>query len=126
MPTELPTDGYQAVRDAIDSSATQPDQWDYIGFFDDGGSEVLRISITGDSRCQWAHTAGSNPLEVIADLSGSDSDVPTPTTFAETKLFNVSGVGNGTALSTDTVTNETVDADSDSVSIVHEVEVPQI
>lgn len=127
--TELPTAGYVSIRDLIKSSATAPSQWDYIALVDDGGSEELRVSITGDSRAGWsekdkdADTENETMVATI-EVSGSDADITQPVTIVESRLYDVSS--GGSPLSTDTFTGATIDEDSDDLKVEHEVEVPQV
>lgn len=126
MASELPEHGYELIRQYIDGSAAAPDPWDYIGLFNDSGNEILRVSVTGDSRTSWGTADGGQTLVVSGSFEGADSDVPLDTTFAESRLFTVSGIGNGQAVSQDTFAAATIASESDTLVIDHTVEVPQV
>lgn len=124
MATEIREAGYQAVRDYIDSGASTPADWDYIELRDDTNSQVLRVSITGDSRAQWVHSAGDQVLEAEIVVSGGDGDVPTPTTFAGSAFYKAAS--GGSELAYDSFTNATIESSDDQLTVSHRIEVPQV
>lgn len=129
MVTELTNAGYESIRDLVNSSRSSPSQWDFIALIDDGDSEVTRVSITGDSRAQWIvedrDTDSTNETMVVEfTVTGSDSDISTPVTLAESRIYDTSSGGN--SLSEDTFSNITLSADEDEMTLVHAVEIPQV
>lgn len=129
MATELTNAGYESIRDLVRSAATAPAQWDYIALIDDTGSEVTRVSITGDSRASWSEEdqdsdATDETMTATITVTGGDSDISTPVTIVESRLFDVST--GGSSLSEDTFTQATLEASSDQLKVEHKVEVPRV
>lgn len=129
MAQEITEDGYSSIRSLIKSVDAVPNQWDYIELIDDTGSVVTRVSITGDSRASWSEldkdTSGTNEtMEATITVTGGDSDITTPVTIVESRLFDVSTGGN--AKSIDTFTQATLDAATDKLTVNHQVETPQV
>lgn len=129
MPTELTEAGYESIRDLVRSAATAPAQWDYIALIDDTGSEVLRVSVTGDSRASWSEedqdVSGTDETMVATiTVSGGDADITTPVTINESRLYDTNS--GGSSLSEDTFTNATLQASSDELTVEHRIEVPQV
>jgi hypothetical protein len=124
--SELTAAGYQTFRDYLYSAgASQPD-WDYIEVYDDSGSAVTRVSITGDSRCQWLDIDGDNVLEVEFVITGSDSDIPLPTTIKQSALWNDTSANSGTQVTQkETFAQATLNQTGDKLTITHTIKVPQ-
>jgi len=122
--SELTTQGYQTFRDYVNSSATTPSPWDYIEIYDDSGSAVTRVSITGDSRCQWKDTDGDNVLEVEFVVSGSDSDISPPVTLQKSSLWNA-GSGGSQCTVEEQFADATLNQSGDTVTITHTIKIPQ-
>ena len=78
---ELTSDAYQSIRDFVNTSTEVPNDWDYIELYDDASNAVTRVSITGDGRCQWLDVDGDKTLQIEFDVTGSDGDIPIPTTL---------------------------------------------
>lgn len=111
--------GYQDIRDYIQ------DNWKYIELRDEDQNPVLRIGIE-DSRVTWTHTAGDQTLEMTCVIKGSDSDVADllPQKFAGAALFKVES--GGSAMSEEEFTTFTMSSESDQLTIVYQLEVPQV
>lgn len=122
--SELTTAGYQTFRDYLNSSNATPSAWDYIEIYDDTGTAVTRVSITGDSRCQWLDVDGDNVLKVEFDVTGSDSDISLPVTLQKSALWNASSGGSQTTVK-EQFANATLNQDGDNVTITHTLNVPQ-
>jgi hypothetical protein len=123
---EIRADGYQTIRDFVNSSKTTPPEWDYIELYDDSQNAVTRVSITGDSRCQWLDADGDNVLKVEFDVTGSDGDIPLPTTIEYTALFNDTAGNNGDQITEkEQFAQATLNQDGDNVTITHTVNIPQ-
>lgn len=116
MASEIPTAGYTDLRDHVRNN------WDYIELVDDTGSAVLRVSVSGDSRASWTDNGQTQLAEIT--VSGSDSDITTSVTIAESRLFDVASAGS--AYSSDTFANATLSQDTDELTVQHEVQVPQV
>lgn len=124
MPEEIREAGYQTIRDYIDSGIDVPDGWDYIELRDGQDEQVTRVSITDDDRAGWEHSPGMDQtLEVRVEVEGGDDDIPTPTTFAASALYNEESGGD--ELAWDSFSSATLEQDADTLVVVHEVHVPQ-
>lgn len=121
---ELTTAGYQSFRDYLNSSTTTPDAWDYIEIYDDAGSVVTRVSITGDSRCQWLDADGDNILKVEFDITGSDGDISMPVTLQKSAIWNAATDGSQVTAK-EQFANATLNQSGDNVTVTHTIEVPQ-
>jgi hypothetical protein len=122
--SELTTAGYQTFRDFLNSSATTPGEWDYIEIYDDSGTAVTRVSITGDARCGWSDDDGDNILKVTFDVTGSDGDISYPVTLQKSALWNADSGGSQVTVK-EQFANATINQDGDNVTITHTVKVPQ-
>lgn len=123
MPSEIREAGYETIRDWLASASG----WDYVALIDDTGAEVTRISISGDSRAAWVHADGSQVLEAEIQISGSDSDIPTPTTFLESASYQVDASTGGTEMARDAFSDQaTISQDADDLTITHQVEIPEV
>jgi hypothetical protein len=123
---ELLTSGYQTIRDFANSSNTTPNSWDYIELYDDSQNAVTRVSITGDARCQWLDVDGDSVLKVEFDVTGSDGDIPLPTTIQYTALFNDTSANNGKQITAlEQFAQATLNQSGDNVTITHTVNIPQ-
>lgn len=111
--------GYQDIRDYIQAN------WKYIELRDEEQDPVLRIGIE-DPRVTWTHTTGAQTLEMTCVIKGSDSDVASllPQTFAGAALFKVAS--GGSAMSAEVFTNFTMSSASDQLTIVYQLEVPEV
>ena len=114
---EVTSNAYQDLRDYIQTN------WQYIELQDDTGTPVIRLS-PSDSRVTWTHSAGSQTLTLQIVVKGSDSDIPVPSNFGQSVIFNVATGGN--ALSTETFTSFTMESDNDELTVTHNIEVPQV
>lgn len=117
MAQEASEAGYQSIRDFIE------DNWVYLSAIDENDEEVTRVGVS-DDRFTWIHDAGDQVLEIELELSGSDADVPTPTTFEASEVFEVSSGGDG--LGKDSWAQASVATDEDVVTIFHRIQVPEL
>lgn len=118
MATEIREDGYQTLRDFIESD------WTYVELRDDDDSQVTRIDIDDDARASWEHDAGAQTLEVEVTVEGSDDDIPTPTTFTASASYNTDT--DGDELAWDDFPDATIETDDDTLVVTHQIEVPQV
>ena len=86
---ELTSDAYLSIRNYVNSSTG----WDYIELYDDAGNAVTRVSITGDTRCQWLDEDGDKTLQIEFDVSGSDANIPIPTTLKYSAVWDSASGG---------------------------------
>ncbi|WP_003545437.1 hypothetical protein [Desulfotomaculum nigrificans] len=114
---EITASAYQNLRDYIQNN------WKYIELRDDTNTPIFRID-TSDPRVTWTHTAGANPLELTCVISGSDTDITLPKTFASSAIYNVATGGD--AFSIETFTPFTMTNTADQLIIKHQIQVPQI
>ncbi len=116
MATEITEFGYQQIRNFIEGS------WIYIALIDSGDDEVLRLSVS-DPRVTWIHDPNDAILRLRVQIQGSDIDVPIPTTFAKSILYN-------SAVSSDIIhervfDNATIANPNDQLTVTHSIEVPE-
>lgn len=121
---ELLAAGYQTIRDYANSSAATPPQWDYIELYDDSGTAVTRVSITGDSRCQWTDTDADKVLKVEFDVTGSDDDIPLPATITASAVWNAAS-GGTQITAKEPMADAPFNQTGDNVLITHTVKIPQ-
>jgi len=114
---EITTDAYQDLRDYIESN------WQYIELQDDTNVVIVRLDLS-DSRVTWTHTASSQTLELQVVITGSDSDITLPQTFAKSVIYNVLTGGN--PLSTETFPAFDMTQAEDQLTVTHNIEVPQV
>lgn len=124
MPTEIDGSGYSDFRKVVNSSQSQPDQWDYISVRDGSGTEIFRVSITGDSRAQWnTSDTTTTPQEAEITVSGDDAEISLPQTISGSALFTVSSGGTARHID-DSMADATLEAASDQVVITHQIDGP--
>lgn len=126
MATEIREAGYESVRQFIDSGRVTPGSWQYIELRDGTDSPVTRIDIDNDARAAWQHAAGDQTLIVEVEVTGSDGDIPTGTTFTASANYNTDGAGGGSELAWDSFPDATVETTDDTLVVTHEIEVPQV
>ena len=121
---ELTSDAYQSIRDFVNSSTGVPNDWDYIELYDDASNAVTRVSITGDGRCQWLDVDGDKTLQIEFDVTGSDGDIPIPTTLKYSAVWDSESGGRQITVKerfAETVINQS----GDNVVITHSIDIPQ-
>jgi len=114
---EITASAYQAIRDYIQQN------WQYIELRDDLGNPILRLS-PADSRVSWIHNAGDQVLKLQIVVKGSDADITKPQTFASSAIYDVATGGN--AYSIESFTPFTIESDMDELTVIHEIQVPQV
>lgn len=114
---EITNYAYQNLRDYIQSN------WQYIELQDEAGNAILRLSPT-DSRYTWTHNAGDQTLKLQVVIKGSDTDITLPCTFAKSVIYNVAT--GGQPLSEETFTPFTVETEQDELTVIHNIQVPQV
>ncbi|MGG4039292.1 hypothetical protein [Heyndrickxia ginsengihumi] len=114
---EITTQAYQNLRDYIQSN------WQYIELQDDSDGAILRLS-PSDSRVTWTHNAGDQTLKLQIVVKGSDTDITLPKTFASSHIFNVAT--GGISFSDESFTPFTMSTDQDELTVIHNIQVPQV
>lgn len=114
---EINTDGYQSIRDYIEAN------WQYIELRDDTDTAIVRLS-PSDSRVSWTHTAGDQTLKLQIIVKGSDADITASQIFASSAIYDVASGGN--PYSVESFTTFTIEADEDELTVIHNIEVPQV
>lgn len=116
---EILAAGYQNLRQHI------LDTWIWIELRDSNGDPVVRLS-TSDPRVAWTSMDNTtNPLELVITVEGGDADIPVPTTFRYSAIYNIGPTG-GSAFSVEEFTQFTISANEDQLTVRHRIQVPQI
>ena len=121
---ELTSDAYQSIRDFVNSSTGVPNDWDYIELYDDASNAVTRVSITGDGRCQWLDVDGDKTLQIEFDVTGSDGDIPIPTTLKYSAVWD-SESGGRQITAKEQFAKTVINQSGDNVVITHSIDIPQ-
>jgi len=114
---EITSQAYQALRNYIQSN------WKYIELRDDLGNAIVRLS-PSDNRVTWTHNSGDQTLKLQVVIKGSDSDISKPKTFASSAIYDVAT--GGQAYSVESFTPFTIESDMDELTVIHEIQVPQV
>lgn len=123
---ELTSGGYQSLKDFVNSSTVVPNDWDYIEIYDDSQTAVTRVSITGDSRCQWLDADGDKTLKVEFVVTGSDSDISLPVTLEYSAIFDDTSANSGRQITPkEQFATATLNQNGDTVTITHSIDIPQ-
>ncbi|MDE8562759.1 hypothetical protein PNH38_02540 [Anoxybacillus rupiensis] len=114
---EITSSAYQALRNYIQNN------WKYIELRDDANNPILRLS-PSDSRVTWVHNAGDQTLKLQVVIKGSDADITKPKTFASSAIYDVAT--GGQPYSIESFTPFTIESDMDELTVIHEIQVPQV
>jgi len=114
---EITTFAYADLRNYIQAN------WNYIELQTDAGTPIIRLS-PSDSRVTWTHTAGDQVLKLQVIVKGIDADITYPQTFGQSVIYNVATGGD--AYSTETFTPFTIESDDDELTVIHNIQVPQV
>lgn len=112
---EITASAYSDLRNYILSN------WQYIELQDDLGTPIVRLS-PSDSRV--TSVIEGNNVKITIVVKGSDTDIVAPKTFAKSVIFNVAT--GGTPFSTESFTAFTIEGDQDQLTVIHNIEVPQV
>lgn len=141
--TEVTEQAYQDLRQHI------IDTWKYIELRDELDNPIVRLS-PDDQRVSWVHVPLKEEKEIIIDydrrgnpitdtvtidklpstlqlqivVKGSDSEISLPKTFAKSVIYNVAT--DGEPLSVESFTPFEMANDNDQITVVHNIEVPQL
>lgn len=116
MASTYNSDGYQRLRELAHTNFT------HLALIDDTGTEITRIDLSSDSRVISSSDGSSNPLSHSVEVTGYDSDISNPVTIASTELYETSS--STTNLGSDSMTNATIEAEGDTVTVTHEQQLP--
>ncbi len=111
--------GYQDIRDYIQAN------WQYIEVRDTGGAAIVRLPVS-DARVDWVHAAGAQTLLLRVVLTGSDADVPVPSTIRSSAIYKVPSGGSPFGVEQLVEGDAPINADPDTVTITHSIQVPQV
>ncbi len=108
---------YMLIRDLLESKVK------YIELRDDTGAKIIRIPLT-DPRV--THTYDRTKQEQVYSvlIKGTDVDIPIPTVFASSALFETADSVD--ALSIETMTTFQLNAEVDELTITHRLQVPEV
>lgn len=112
---EITASAYSDLRNYIQTN------WQYIELQDDMGVTILRLS-PSDTRV--TSVIEGNNVKITVVVKGSDTDITAPSTFAKSVIYNVST--GGTPFSTESFTPFTIETDQDELTVIHNIEVPQV
>ncbi|AKS37684.1 hypothetical protein NP92_04240 [Anoxybacillus gonensis] len=112
---EITSSAYQAIRDYIQAN------WQYIELRDDLGNPILRLS-PSDSRVTSTIEGQTVKLQIV--VKGSDADITKPQTFASSAIYDVAT--GGQPYSIESFTSFTIESDMDELTVIHEIQVPQV
>lgn len=116
MTSSFDSYGYEQLRNLSQNNFT------HLALIDDTGSEITRIDLTSDSRIIDTSPPSTNPLSYTIEVSGTDGDIPNPVTIASTELYESSSAS--TPIGSDPMTNATIEAEGDTVTVTHENQLP--
>ncbi|GIO22491.1 hypothetical protein [Oceanobacillus sp. J11TS1] len=138
---EITEKAYESLRQYI------IDQWHYIELQDEDGNPIIRLS-PDDPRVEWVHELiekeeqvlkGYDPMgypiyetKIIKKLPNTlqiqiiikGVDISTPKTFAKSAIYDVRS--DGEPLSIELFTPFVMINENDSITVVHNIEVPQL
>lgn len=119
--TEFNSAGYEDLRTYLQNN------WQFIAVLDDSGTEQLRWEIGVNTNTTWASGPNTNPLTAELTITGQDlidAGATLPVTLASTEAYK-SGTAT-TVMGSDPITDATVEASGDEVTISHDYEMPTI
>jgi len=115
---------YEALRVGIHKGESK-DDIEIIEIVDEENATVLKLDTT-DTRVSITSTPGENPLKFQIVISGDDADISTPQIVAGSRLWFGTGSAGEDATEIESFTQSTLEEADDSVTIIHEVEIPEI
>jgi hypothetical protein len=91
---------------------------------DDTDTNVTTIDIGPDSRATITNSASTNPATIEIVVSGSDDDIPVPTTINRIEYYPSSSVSDMKAY--DDFPNASIETSGDTLTLATDIEVPQV
>lgn len=131
---EVTEKAYEGIRAYLVETITRAE------LLDDAGERILNRPIETDDRFTWIHPTkevqvgynqygqplyddvpDSQTLQLQIEITGSDNDISLPTTFAQSVLNSATGDISIESFEPFTMTNK-----EDQITIIHNIEVPQL
>lgn len=78
---DIYNEGYLDLRNYVEAN------YKYVALVDSSDNEIVRMEIGVDSRAQWIHQAGANPLLLEVTVKGSDAEIAEPCTLNKAYLY---------------------------------------
>ena len=108
---------YELIRDLLESKIK------CIELRDNTGTKIIRIPIT-DERVTHVYDRTKQEQTYSVLIKGTDADIPIPTIFGGTALFE--GIDSTEAISVEQTTSFQLNADVDELTITHKLQVPEV
>ncbi len=108
---------YMQIRDLLESKIK------YIELRDNTGTKIIRIPIT-DERVTHVYDRTKQEQTYSVLIKGTDEDIPIPTTFGGTALFEE--IDSTEAISVEQTTSFQLNAEVDELTITHKLQVPEV
>lgn len=112
---EITSQAYDNLRNFIKTN------WKYIELRNEIGTPIIRLS-PSDSRVTSTLEGQTVKLQMI--VKGADSDIITPVTISSSAIYDIATGGN--AYSIESFTPFTIESDQDELTVIHNIEVPQV
>ena len=113
--------GYEDLRGYVKNN------WNYIAVLDKTGTEQLRWDILNNGNVTITSDETGNPLTVELEITGQDiqdAGGSIPVTLTETQAYQ--GSATSTPMGSDTMTDGSLEASGDTVTVTHNYELPEI
>ena len=108
--------GHQDIRTYLKNN------WNWIAVVADNGSEQLRWDTLNNGNVTIISDETNNPVTVELEITGADVSGNLPVTLTKTEAYK--GSGTSSSMGSDTMTNATLEANGDTVTITHNYEHP--
>ena len=116
--SELTDSGYQSIREYVQNN------WSHIEIYDDAKNAITRVDIDGDVRCQWKDLDSDKTLQVEFSVTGSDGDIPIPTTLKYSAIWD-SSTGGYRTTEKEQMAEAVFNQNGDNVVVTHSIDIPQ-
>lgn len=117
---QFTTPGYDDIRAYVRAN------WTYIELRDTAGTAIVRLPLS-DARVDFVESAaGTNPLMLRVVITGSDADIPVPVTVRSSAIYKVASGGSALSVETLVEGDGIISADADTITVTHNLEVPEI
>lgn len=114
---EITQTGYQGIRDFIEAN------WKFIELRNESGAKIVRLD-TSDDRVNFTHVPGAQTLELSIVITGNDTEITLPTTFASSVIFT-SAEGAEAVTAVEAFSPFEMTMEEDQITVRHRIEVPQ-
>ena len=119
MTDEIRDEGYEDIRGFI------TDEWTHIELRDENNDQLTRVEIDEDDRTSWEHEPEEQVLILVFEVTGSDDDIPVPSTITGSALYPSGGSDNERSFSAFD-SDKFLEADAAELRVEHRVQVPQV